>query len=113
MNVRAAAQASKGDTMIWETWKKGFNAWESATAKMLEGWLKSPLVLEPTGGLVSLLVKMHGASKRVQDAWLSSLGLATKRDQERTLQLLHELESRLYDLQERLDQAQGANDGRR
>lgn len=91
--------------MIWETWKKGFGAWEGATAKMLEGWLKSPLFLEPTGALIGAVVKMRGATHRAQNAWLSSLGLATKRDQERTLHLLHELESRLYDLQERLDQA--------
>ena len=90
--------------MIWETWKKGFGAWEGSTAKLLEGWLKSPLFLEPTGALLSTIVKIRGAQHRVQNAWLGSLGLATKRDQERTLHLLHELESRMYDLQERLDQ---------
>jgi hypothetical protein len=89
--------------MIWETWKKGFGAGEGATAKVLEGVLKSPLFLEPTGALIATVAKVRGASHRVQNAWLGSLGLATKRDQERTLHLLHELESRMYDLQERLD----------
>ncbi len=91
--------------MIWETWKKGFGAWEGVTAKALEGWLKSPSFLEPTGALIGAIVKVRGATHRAQHAWLASLGLATKRDQERTLHLLHELESRMYDLQERLDQA--------
>lgn len=90
--------------MIWETYKKQFGAWEGATAKLLEGWLKSPLVLEPTGALIASIAKLRAAQQRIQSAWLSSLGLATRRDQERTLHLLHELESRLYDLQERLDQ---------
>ncbi len=90
--------------MIWETWKKSFGAWESATATLLEGWLKSPLLLEPTGAVLSALVKLRGTQQRVQDALLSSLGFASKRDQQRTLHLLHELESRMYDLQERLEQ---------
>lgn len=89
--------------MIWDTWKQQFNAWEGATAKLLEGLLKSPLVLEPTGAMLGAVVKLRGAQHRVQNAWLNGLGLATKRDQERTLHLLHELESRLYDLQEQLD----------
>lgn len=89
--------------MIWDTYKKHFGAWEGATAKLLEGWLKSPLVLEPTGALLGALVKVRGVQHRVQNAWLNGLGVATRRDQERTLHLLHELESRLYDLQERLD----------
>lgn len=90
--------------MIWDTYKKHFGAWEGATAKLLEGLLKSPIVLEPTGALLASLVKLRGAQNRIQNAWLNSLGLATRRDQERTMHLLHELESRLYDLQERLDE---------
>ena len=89
--------------MIWDQWKQQFNAWEGATAKLLEGVLKSPLLLEPTGAVLQALVKARGFQHRVQHAWLHGLGLATRRDQERTLHLLHELESRLYDLQERLD----------
>lgn len=93
--------------MIWETWKKSFGTWEAATAKVLESWLKSPLLLEPTAAMLSAIVTLRSAQQRLQDAWLSSLGLASKRDQERTLHLLHELESRMYDLQERLDQQNG------
>lgn len=89
--------------MIWDTYKKQFSAWEGATTKLLEGWLKSPLLLEPTGAVLGGLVKLRSAQTRMQNAWLNGLGLATRRDQERTLHLLHELESRLYDLQERLD----------
>ena len=37
------------------------------------------------------------------DAWWSMWGLPTRRDHERTLHKLNQLESQLYDLQERLD----------
>ena len=38
--------------MLWDTYKKGFDAWESATAKLVETGLKSPLVLEPSGAML-------------------------------------------------------------
>ena len=97
--------------MIWEIWKKNFAVWEGASAKLLEGMLKSPLVLEPTGAIVSALVKARGLRQRLQYAALDQLGVATKRDQERTLHLLHELESRLYDVQEKLDAKNIKQDG--
>jgi len=34
--------------------------------------------------------------------WVGSLGMATKRDQERSLHTLNQVESRLLDLEERL-----------
>ena len=34
---------------LWDKWKKGFDAWEDATAKYIEQVLKSPLVLGPSG----------------------------------------------------------------
>ena len=33
----------------WDMWKKGFDAWESATARYMEQVLKNPLVLGPSG----------------------------------------------------------------
>ena len=43
--------------MGWDMWKKGFDVWESATAAMLEQVLKNPLVLGPTGALLSAAMK--------------------------------------------------------
>lgn len=95
-----------GDSM-WDAWKKSFDTWEQATADLMAVWLKSPLFLEPSGALLSAAMKMKAASERAQTHWWASWGLPTKRDQERTLHLLHKLESRLNDLEERLEDGAG------
>jgi len=89
--------------MLWETYKKGFDAWENATAKVIETWMKSPLVLKPSGAMLTSAMRMKAASDRAAAMWWGALGLPTKRDQERTLHALHKLESRLNDLEEKLE----------
>lgn len=97
--------------MIWDTWKKGFDAWENATAKYMEHWLKSPMLLWPSGMMLSGAMKAKAAYDKAAAQWVGSFGVATKRDQERTLHTLHQLESRLLDLEERLDEALSARNG--
>ena len=97
----AAAFGQSGE-MIWETWKKGFDVWESKTAELFEQVLKSPLLLEPAGQLLTQTLKWKTASDKAWATWWGSLGLATKRDQERALHALNQLQSRLLDLEERL-----------
>ena len=95
--------------MVWDMWKKGFDAWEASTAQLLEAWMKSPLVLEPSGALLTATMKMKAASDRATARFWSSMGLPTRADQERALHALHMLESRLYDLEEKLaEREQGA-----
>ncbi|MHB8879837.1 MAG: hypothetical protein ACYC8T_39615 [Myxococcaceae bacterium] len=89
---------------MWEFWKKGFDAWENRTAGFIEQWLKNPLVLEPMGAMLSASMKAKAAREKAMATWWSTLGLPTKRDQERTLHALNQLESRLLDLEERLAQ---------
>jgi hypothetical protein len=91
--------------MIWQTWKKGFDAWENATAKYLEQAMKSPLLLGPSGILLGSAMKAKAAYEKAASQWVASMGFATKRDQERSLHALNQLESRLLDLEERLDVA--------
>jgi hypothetical protein len=86
----------------WEFYKKWFNAVEPATAKFFEAWLKSPLVLEPAGAWLTAAMKMKSAADQASATWWGSIGLPTKRDQERALHKLNQLESRLLDLEERL-----------
>jgi hypothetical protein len=88
---------------LWDTWKKGFYAWENATAQQLETVLKSPLVLEPSGALLSVLLKAKAAADKQAEGVWGALGLPTKRDQERTLHALNQIQSRLLDLEEKLD----------
>ena len=88
--------------MMWDLWKKAFYAWEDSTAKYLEHWMKSPLLLAPSGMMLGGAMKAKAAYDKAASSWVGHLGLATKRDQERTLHVLHQLESRLIDLEERL-----------
>lgn len=89
-----------------DRWKKSFDAWESATAKLLEEWMKSPLVLNPAGAALTAAMKARIARDRALQAFWGRLGLPTKRDQERTLHLLQQLESKILDLEEKLEEAQ-------
>jgi hypothetical protein len=90
--------------MIWEMWKKGFDAWENATAQYVEQWMKSPLLLWPSGMMLGSAMKAKAAYDKATSQVVGNMGLATKRDQERSLHTLHQLESRLMDLEERLDE---------
>jgi hypothetical protein len=95
--------------MIWDAWKKGFDAWENTTAKYMEHVMKSPSVLGPSGMMLGSMMKAKAAYDKAAAQWVGSLGMATKRDQERTLHTLNQLESRLLDLEERLAEAAAAS----
>lgn len=88
--------------MIWETWKKGFDTWEQKTAEMMESVLKSPAVLQPMGSMLTATMKMKTAADKAIANWWETVGLPTRRDQERTLHALNQLQSRLIDLEEKL-----------
>jgi len=88
--------------MIWDTWKTGFHAWEQATTQYMEKVLSNPAVLAPTGAMLTVVMKTKAQADRAMTACWSALGLSTRRDQERSLHKLNQLESRLYDLEERL-----------
>jgi hypothetical protein len=86
----------------WDIYKKAFNAWENATATYMEQVLKSPLLLEPAGAWLSTMMKAKAKGDELAAGWWGGLGLPTKRDQERTLHKLNQLESKPLDLEERL-----------
>lgn len=90
----------------FDTWKKAFDAWENATAEYMETVLKSPLVLTPAGAMLSAMMKGKAGSEKALAQFWGAWGLPTKRDQERTLHALNQLESRLLDLEEKLAEAQ-------
>jgi hypothetical protein len=95
--------------MLWDQWKKGFDLWEQRTAEMMETMLKSPAVLTPMGGLLTMTMKAKAASEKAAAQWWGTLGLPTKREQERTLHALNQINSRLIDLEERLLELQKKN----
>jgi hypothetical protein len=87
---------------MWDFYKRAFDAWEQATASYLEQVLKSPLLLVPSGAMLSAMMKAKATSDQlVAQAW-AAVGLPTRRDQERALHQLNELHSRLMDLEEQL-----------
>jgi hypothetical protein len=87
----------------WEQFKKGFDSWEDSTAKVLERVLKSPSFVGPSGGLLSAYMRARAKSDARKKKLWSEVGVATRLDQERTLFLLNRLESKLLDLEERMD----------
>jgi hypothetical protein len=87
---------------MWEIWKQGFNAWEQATAQYMEKVMSYPGVLGPAGSMLTAAMKTKAATDKVIATWWSTMGLPTRRDQERALHKLNQLESRLYDLEEQL-----------
>jgi hypothetical protein len=96
--------------MIWDVWKQGFAAWEQATTQYMEKVLQNPGVLGPAGAMLTAAMKTKAATDRALAAWWSGFGLPTRRDQERALHKLNQLESRLYDLEEHLLERGGPGD---
>lgn len=84
----------------WDLWKKSFDAWESTTAQYLDKVMRNPAILGPAGAVLSATMKTKAATDRALATWWGSVGLSTKRDQERALHKLNQLESRLFDLEE-------------
>lgn len=90
--------------MVWKMWKKGFDAWEKHTANYLEEVLKNPMVLKPSGKLLSVAMKAKARRDDAVTKWWGAMGLPTKHDQERTLHQINQLQSRIMDLEEKLEQ---------
>lgn len=90
--------------MLWDLWKKGFDAWEDATARYLEAMMKSSTVLVPSGALLSTVLKMKAEGDRMSAHFWGAMGLPSRRDQERTLHLLNQLQSRINDLEQKLEE---------
>jgi hypothetical protein len=88
---------------LWDQWKKGFDAWELATARVVESWMRSPLIVGPSGTFLAAAMKVKTATDAAKAVWWAEMGLPTKRDQERVLHLLNQLQSKVMDLEEKLE----------
>lgn len=87
----------------FDWWKKGFDTWEQHTAQYLETVLRSPAVLEPSGALLTALMKLKAKRDDAASEWWKLLGLPTRRDQLRALHALNQLQSRIHDLEEKIE----------
>lgn len=97
---------------MWQMWKRGFDAWEQSTAKLFEQWLKSPVVLEPAGAMLTAAMKVKRQTDDAMAQWWAATGLPTRREQERMLHLINQLTSRVMDLEEELVDAREAAERR-
>lgn len=86
----------------WATWKSAFDAWEQSTAKWTEQVLASPLVLEPSGAMLSAVMRARAAADKRAATWWGAVGLPTRHDQERMMHALNQLQSRIMDLEEQI-----------
>ncbi|MFK7989382.1 MAG: hypothetical protein AB8I08_25425 [Sandaracinaceae bacterium] len=91
---------------VWDQWKKGFFAWETTTAEYFESALKNPAVLGPSGQLLQGAMKARAAGTEALAQFWGNWGLPTKRDQERSLHALNQIQSKLLDLEEQLADVQ-------
>ena len=88
----------------WDIWKKAFNVWENQTATYMEEVLQNPALLRPSGkALGSAMRAKANFNDAMANLW-GTMGLPTKRDQERMMHAVNQLQSKLYDLEERLDE---------
>jgi hypothetical protein len=99
-------QATVATKTLWTKLKTRFDTWEQKTAVRLEVALKSPSMLRPMGSLLTATMRAKAATDRAAAGLWSTLGLPTRRDQERTLHALNQLNSRLIDLEEKLADAE-------
>ena len=86
----------------WDLFKRYFDAWEPKTAALLEEWAKSPVLLEASGAVLTVAMRTKASADRALASAWAMTGLATRRDQERTLHALNQIQSRLVDLEEQL-----------
>ena len=95
----------------WKLWKKGFDAWDAATTRYFDAVLRSPVMLVPSGSMVTGLAKAQARRDKMMSAWWSLWGLPTRREQERAMHTLHQLHSRIIDLEEELHELRAQKDG--
>lgn len=95
---------------MWQQWKQAFDVWEDATAKYMDQVLQSPLVLGPSGAMLSAAMKAKTRTDQAAARYWSTLGLPTRRDQERMLHAINQLHSRISDLEEQLAERNARKD---
>ncbi len=92
---------------IWTAMKSSFDAWEQAATPLFDAWLRSPFFLGSAGTMLTGLTRVRAMQRKMLDHWWANVGLSTRRDQERTLHGIDDLQSRLVDLEARLADLEG------
>lgn len=88
--------------MLQQLLSSTFHLWERAASSYLEALAQSPLLLATAGSWLGWSFNLKRLSDDGLQAVIAALGLPTRRDQERALHLLQEIEGRLEDLELRV-----------
>jgi hypothetical protein len=88
--------------------KQAFNVWERSTSAYFDALVRNSAFLTAGGASLSGALTFKKMADTSMQLLLSSMGLPIRRDQERTLHLLQQIEGRLDDLQFQLEQARRA-----
>lgn len=91
----------------WKIWKGGFDRWEKSTAEYLDKALQNPGFLGPSAGLLKMAMQTKSSSDKAMARWWSTLGLTNRDEQDRTLHRINQLESRILDLEEEVQELRG------
>ena len=81
-----------------------FDRWEAWSTEPLESVLGSPRLTGPAGEWLSLMARGSALQQRWVRAWCSAWGVPSQESQERALHTLNEIQSRLYDVEDQLNE---------
>jgi hypothetical protein len=84
--------------------RQAFNTWERTTSAYMEGLVRNPVFLTTSGHWMNWLLTARKIADTGIDGLMATIGLASRRDQEQALHLLHKIEGRLEDLEQRLNE---------
>ncbi len=93
---------------LWDQGVAAFSQWEASTTKLADAGLRSPLLLEPAGRLLGVVMELQRRRVLAQAEAVRAAGFATAHDLDRTLHAVERATARILDLQEAVETLQQA-----
>ena len=98
---------------LWDQGVAAFSEWEASTTKLADAGLRSPLLLEPAGRLLGLVMELQRRRNLAQTEAVRAAGFASAHDLDRTLHAVERATAHILDLQESVDTLQESLDASR
>ncbi len=92
----------------FETQKKLFDAWEKNLATSMDRMMRKPEYMSLVSQQLGSTLKLRGMLREPVDATLKSLGLPNQDELQNLYKTVNDLESRMLDLEERLEDSEDA-----
>jgi hypothetical protein len=89
-------------------YKRFYETWEKAMSEALEMWLKSPLFTQSAGKMVEKSSELKKYLDEVMEKSLRNMHFPTKGDIDRILASLNNLEAKINDLWDKIDEIKTA-----